>query len=283
MGFQSWIATYVAAIRERQPRGPYFVCAFSSAGAFGYEIAQHLKTSGEAVAQLILIDPIGIAGEVEEDFGFQAFRALFRGRRDRLRVRLAGWLRHLSVAGRRDSDQAGTNDFSLTATDLERRIEAVRRDKKVIKDLSSLFELNTGLPFTLSDADFAELAPDQYVAALLSRVKAVTPDVDPETVERILVQYYCLQLPATHFYRLKSYDGRVEIFEPTGPYAGLLAAYFRAYVDDLRVHTLAVGAPSERVRVACENLSKSLRTHYRSMRDETFVARLAEQMEPLLR
>jgi hypothetical protein len=283
MGFQSWVATYVAAIRERQPRGPYFVCAFSSAGAFGYEIAQHLRTSGEAVAQLILIDPIGIAGEVEEDFGFQVFRALFRGRRDRLRVRLGGWWRHLSAAGRRDSDQAGANDFSLTAHDLERRIQAVRRDKKVIKELSSLFELNTGLPFTLNDADFVDLEPDQYVAALLSRVKALTPEVDPDTVERILVQYYCLQLPATHFYRLKRYDGRVEIFEPAGPYVGLLAAYFRAYVDDLRVHTLAVGAPSQSVRAACENLSKSLRTHYRSMRDETFVALLAEQMEPLLR
>jgi hypothetical protein len=32
----------------------------------------------------------------------------------------------------------------------------------------------------------------------------------------------------------------------------------------------------------CENLSRSLRTHYRSMRDDTFVAELAAALEPLL-
>ena len=282
IGFQDWISIYVGAIRERQPQGPYTVCAFSSAGAFGYEVAQRLRQEGQEVAQLILIDPIGIAGEAEEDFGYRVFRALFGSRRSKLLVRLAGWWRLLSGVGPRASVAAGANDFAMTRAEYEQRAAAVRRDMKVMKDLSSLFELNTGLPYTMTDADFAGMAPEQYLAAFLARVKAVTPDVDPETVERILIQYYCLQLSATHFYRLKCYEGQVEILEPEGPQVGLLGAYFRPYVRNLRMRVLPIGAPSERTRFVCENLSRSLRTHYRSMRDDTFVAHLAAALEPLL-
>jgi hypothetical protein len=152
-----------------------------------------------------------------------------------------------------------------------------------MKDLSSLFELNTGLPFAMTDADFEGRTADQYLEALLARVRSVTPDVDTETVERILIQYYGLQLPATHFYELRNYDGKVVIFEPEGLQAGLLAAYFRPYVQNLRLRRLKVGQPSERVEFASRNLSRSLRTHYRSMRDETFVTALAAEMEPLLK
>jgi hypothetical protein len=270
MGFQEWIAIYVTAIRERQPAGPYYICAFSSAGAFGYEIAQHLRRAGQEVAQLLLIDPIGIAGEATEDFGYRVFTALFRGRRFKWRVRLEGAWRLLTGAGRRDGLRAGDNDFSMSAEEVERRAVAVRRDRKVIKDLSSLFELNAGLPFTLTDSDFEGRDPVRYVDILLSRVRTVTPDVDLDTVERILVQYYCLQLPATHFYRLKRYGGRVEIFEPASPQVGLLRAYFRPYAKDLRLRVLGIGEPSERIRIACANLSPSLQTHYRSMRDDAF-------------
>jgi amino acid adenylation domain-containing protein len=282
MGFQEWISLYVAAIRERQPAGPYFICAFSSAGAFGCEIAQRLRRERQEVARLVLIDPIGIAGEATDDFGHRAFAALFRGRRFKWRVRLEGAWRFLTGAGRRDSSRAGENDFGMSADEVERRAAAVRRDQKIIRDLSSLFELNTGLPFTLTGADFEGRDPGRFVDILLARVKAVTPDVDLDTVERILVQYYCLQLPATHFYRLKLYDGRVEIFEPESPQVGLLGAYFRPYVKNLRMRVLGIGIPSERTRLACENLSPSLRTHYRSMRDDEFVRNLAAALEPLL-
>jgi hypothetical protein len=282
MGFQEWISLYVSAIRERQPTGPYHVCAFSSAGAFGCEIAQRLRNERQEVAQLILIDPIGIAGEATDDFGHRAFAALFRGRRFKWRVRLEGAWRLLTGAGPRDSSRAGANDFRMTSDEVESRTAAVRRDQKVIKDLSSLFELNTGLPFTLGDADFEGREPGRYVDVLLSRVKAVTPDVDLDTIERILVQYYCLQLPATHFYRLKLYGGRVEIFEPDSPQVGLIGAYFRPYAKNLRLRVLGIGRPSERTRLACENLSPSLRTHYRSMRDDDFVRNLASALEPLL-
>ncbi len=281
-GFQDWITTYVAAIQERQPAGPYYVCAFSSAGAFGYEIAQRLRQDGQEVAQLLLIDPIGIAGEADEDFGSRVFQAMFRGRRSKLVVRLAGWWRLITGAGRRSSAAVGENDYAMSRQEFDRRVADVRRDQKIMKDLSSLFELNTALPFTMSDDDFSGKDPDAYLATFLSRVKTVTPDVDAETVERILVQYYCLQLPATHFYRLKNYDGRVEIFEPEGPQVGLLAAYFRPYVRNLRIRVLKAGAPSARTQFVCANLSRSLRTHYRSMRDDTFVANLCAELETLL-
>lgn len=283
MGFQEWIALYVAAIRQRQPVGPYFVCAFSSAGAFGYEIAQHLRRTGADVAQLILIDPIGIAGEAKDDFGSRAFAALFRGRRSKWLVRASGWWRLVTGIGRRSAERVHTNDFRMSAAEFERRVAAVRSDRKVIKDLSSLFELNSGMPFTLTDADFIGQPPDEYVGTLLRRVKSVTPDVELETIERILVQYYCLQLPATHFYRLGAYAGRVEIFEPESPQVGLLSAYFRPCVRNLRMRVLPVGRPCERTQFVCENLSRSLRTHYRSMRDDTFVSGLAEALGQLLR
>jgi thioesterase domain-containing protein len=283
MGFQAWISIYLAAMYERQPRGPYYVCAFSSAGAFGYEVAQRLRLAGHEVAQLLLIDPIGIAGEAAGDFGHKAFSAMFRGRRSKALVRLEGWWRHVTGSGARSSAVAGDNDFRMEPADFERRAAQVRQDRKVMKDLSSLFELNTGLPFTMSDADFAGKRPEEFLGTFLARVKSVTPEVDLDTVERILVQYYCLQLPATHFYRLKTYDGRVEIFEPEGIQVGLLAAYFRPYVRNLRMSVLPIGAPTERTRYACENLSRSLRTHYRSMRDDVFVAALAAEIEPLLR
>lgn len=282
MGFQEWIGLYVAAMRERQPIGPYTVCAFSSAGAFGYEIAQQLRDAGQEVAQLILIDPIGIAGEAADDFGYRAFSALFRGRRAKLMVRCAGWWRRITNAGPRDSVRAGANDFRMSSDEIAQRIEAVRQDRKSIMELSSLFELNTGMPFALKGDDFDGRAPSQYVAVLLDRVKAVTPDVDPATIERILEQYYCLQIPATHFYRLKTYEGRIEAFEPAGSQAGLLGAYLRPYAKNCRIRVLGIGAPSARVQEACANLSRSLRDHYRSMRDDRFVGELARAIEPLL-
>jgi hypothetical protein len=198
-------------------------------------------------------------------------------------VRLAGWWRLVNGSGRRAGAQPGGNDHVMTAEDFDRRAAEIRRDPKVMKDLSSLFELNTGLPFAMTDADFEGLTPDRYLEAFLARVRSVTPDVDVDTVERILLQYYGLQLPATHFYQLRNYDGKAVIFEPAGPQAGLLAAYFRPYLRNLCLRRLEVGRPSERVEYACRNLSRSLRTHYRSMRDETFVAALAAGMAPLLK
>ncbi len=283
MGFQDWISIYVEAMLKRQPAGPYHVCAFSSAGAFGYEIAQRLRSSGHEMAELVLVDPIGIGGKVEGDFGHKLFAAMFGGRRGKLAVRLEGWWRWVTGAERRSARNAGDNNFAITSEDFLRRSADIRCDKRSMLDLSSLFELNSGLPFTMTGADFEGKAPDQFLATFLARVKEVTPDVDPAVVERILVQYYGLQLPATHRYRLKNYEGKVLICEPAGPHVGLLSAYFRPHVKHLRLRTLELGEPSERVRLACQNLSRSLQAHYRSMRDDVFVAALAAEMESSLR
>jgi amino acid adenylation domain-containing protein len=282
MGFQEWISLYVDAIRERQPDGPYTICAYSSAGAFGYEIAQRLRQDGQDVERLILIDPLGIGGKVPHDFGFHVFAAYFGGRRHKLFVRITGWLRHLSGIGRRIGALLHVNDYTMSRELFEQRAAAVRSDRKVMKDLSSLFELNSGLPFTMSDADFEGVQAEQSLEKFLAHMTAVAPDLDAETVERILIQYYCLQLPATHQYLLRIYGGCVDLFEPEGPQVGLLSVLFRPYVKNLRMRVLPVGAPSERTAFVCQNLARSLRTHYRSMRDDIFVTRLAAELDPLL-
>jgi thioesterase domain-containing protein/acyl carrier protein len=47
---------YVAAIREREARGPYRLAGWSMGGVIAYEMAQQLHAAGERVASLVLID-----------------------------------------------------------------------------------------------------------------------------------------------------------------------------------------------------------------------------------
>jgi thioesterase domain-containing protein/acyl carrier protein len=47
---------YVAAIRERDARGPYRLAGWSMGGVIAYEMAQQLHAAGERVASLVLID-----------------------------------------------------------------------------------------------------------------------------------------------------------------------------------------------------------------------------------
>ena len=74
-GFGGWIDCYLAAIRDRQPAGPYRIVAYSSAGAFGYEIARRLRQEGAEVARLILIDPVGIDSASLLRYGYWALRS----------------------------------------------------------------------------------------------------------------------------------------------------------------------------------------------------------------
>lgn len=142
-------------------------------------------------------------------------------------------------------------------------------------------EFNTGLPFGLADSDFAGVTPDRYLGVLLARVKEIAPDVDPGTVENMVIQYY-LQTRAQHRYRLQRYDGRMVIYEPAVPQNGLLYAQFKPYVKDLRVVSLRVGKQPERTRRVSEVFSEFIRPHYLSMRDDEFVRQLARELEPLL-
>jgi acyl-CoA synthetase (AMP-forming)/AMP-acid ligase II/thioesterase domain-containing protein/NAD(P)-dependent dehydrogenase (short-subunit alcohol dehydrogenase family)/acyl carrier protein len=56
---QEMAATYVQAMREFQPQGPYFLAGLSVGGAIAFEMAQILRTQGQSVGILALIDSLG--------------------------------------------------------------------------------------------------------------------------------------------------------------------------------------------------------------------------------
>lgn len=56
-------APYLAEVRRRQPKGPYYLSGWSAGGICAYDAAQQLIKEGEEVARLILLDspfPIGL-------------------------------------------------------------------------------------------------------------------------------------------------------------------------------------------------------------------------------
>jgi thioesterase domain-containing protein len=54
--FDEMVQTYVAAIRRRQPHGPYAIAGYSYGGPVAFEIAKALEAQGERVAFLASID-----------------------------------------------------------------------------------------------------------------------------------------------------------------------------------------------------------------------------------
>jgi acyl carrier protein len=283
IGFEAWADLYVAAIRERQPQGPYYVGAYSSAGSFGYDIARRLGQAGQEVAILVLIDPLGIDSRVERRFGYWAFRARFMRPAFARLVRFAGWLRRVVPGFIRDDGRSGPQAAGALTEEQYRDLAAQATKNRVhIRGFSALLELNAGLPFGLDPSDLAKAGPDGALALLLDRVKTLAPDVEPESIERMVIQYY-LQTRAQHLYRLQGYEGKTVIFEPEGPYKGLLFAQFKPHVRDLRVVALKLGPQSERTRAILTSFSEGVRAHYLSMRDDEFVRELARELEPLLR
>ena len=55
--FEAMAAFYIAALRRRQPRGPYRLLGWSQGGTIAFEIARQLVQAGERVALLALVDP----------------------------------------------------------------------------------------------------------------------------------------------------------------------------------------------------------------------------------
>jgi thioesterase domain-containing protein len=49
-------AAYIVELRQKQPKGPYYLCGYCWAGALTFEMAQQLRASGDDVALLALID-----------------------------------------------------------------------------------------------------------------------------------------------------------------------------------------------------------------------------------
>jgi hypothetical protein len=123
--------------------------------------------------------------------------------------------------------------------------------------------------------------PDSYQRLLVAKIRAVAPETDVETIERLVVQYE-LQVRSHHNYRLQSYDGAVYLFEPEGPYAGLEAAQLRPYVRSLRDRRLLVGPSSAESTALDDAFPAPILSHYLCMRDDLFVAQLARELDALM-
>jgi thioesterase domain-containing protein/acyl carrier protein len=71
---EEMIGDYVAAVRELQPSGPYYVAGWSAGGVVAYALAEALEQAGEEVALLAMFDaplPSVFAGvNVDDDAGF---------------------------------------------------------------------------------------------------------------------------------------------------------------------------------------------------------------------
>ena len=70
----AWLSTkYLAEIRRRQPKGPYYFGGWSAGGISAYEAAQQLARDGEETARLILIDspnPVGLENPPQRMYDF---------------------------------------------------------------------------------------------------------------------------------------------------------------------------------------------------------------------
>ncbi|MCA9131192.1 MAG: hypothetical protein KDB22_29110 [Planctomycetales bacterium] len=83
--------TYVAAIREVQPHGPYNIAGWSAGGVIAYEIAQQLLAAGEQVSHLGIIDSgvlytLGILRAVSPDDQPGAFEMMGKCPADQIKV-----------------------------------------------------------------------------------------------------------------------------------------------------------------------------------------------------
>jgi hypothetical protein len=264
LGFQTWARRYVDAIRARQPEGPYFVVAYSSAGAPGYEVARQLRAAGQEVALLALIDPLALDRASKWRFGYWALEARFMRKPVRMLVKLAGKV--LPVRDR------GPSNWTMTRLEFEQLADRARNNSGYIRMLSSLLELNTGLPFALTSEEQGS------VKGLLEKVQRVAPETDLDLIEHIVVQYE-MQVRAQHNYRLTRYDGTVVLLEPESPWRGIVPAQLRPYVRNLRAEALPIGSLDQRL---LEGFPHSMRTHYLSMRDDLFVGELAKRLSALL-
>jgi len=277
-GFKAWVGAYRDAMLQRQPVGPFHLVAYSSAGAFGYELARQLRGLGHGVNVLALIDPLALDRRTKSRFGHWALEARF-GRPEMARVvRLAGVARRLLPRWLVDrADDAA--DVAVSADDFRQLQEWALSDRGHIIRVAALLELNTGLPFRLGPS---EIPADGSgcLDAFLAKVRTVAPETDVEMMELLLVQYE-LQVRMQHRYRLRPYDGGVHLFEPEGPFRGLEAAQLAPYVSGLHARGFPVGE-SGATSVLDDAFPDRIRTHYLCMRDDVFVGHLACALDELL-
>ena len=281
-GFQAWARLYTDAIRRRQPRGPYHILAYSSAGAFGYEIAQQLRADGEDVALLALVDPVAM-DYASRRFGHWALSARFMSGKVRRVVRWAGQLRGVVPRVLRAKRTAGNdvNDWILSASEFNNHASWATSDRDNILRFAALLELNTGRPFAIHSAELDAVAPSEYLDVLLARVARVDASIEPEMIRRAVIQYE-LQVKSQHRYRPQRYDGAMYMFDAAGPFSGLEAAHLRPYVRKLHARSLPFDGLSERARELLAPFPEGLRAHYGCMRNDTFTERLAAELSAAL-
>ena len=285
LGFRHWIGLYIDAIRQRQPRGPYHLVAYSSAGAFGYEIARRLRADGHEVGLLAVVDPFGLDRPTPESFGYRVMQARFKKPHARLVVRLLGGWRSMRARLRPDAAQdSSVVDIPVRTEQFQSRVQEALRNSVDVAGFSSLLTLNTAVPFAISREELTKLDPEHYFPAFLDRVRQVAPEFDVGTVKRIFEQYYGLQVPAQQGYPLRRYDGRMLLVEVDDANKGLVSAQLRPHVSQLQVRRLKVSQSTSKLEdTALQGLSASLRNHFRCMRDDQFVTALAAELDALLR
>ncbi len=282
-GFGAWVEDYVRAIVQRQPAGALRLVAYSSAGAFGWEIAERLRKRGREVALLALIDPLGIDLRSKRRYGYWTMRARFMRPSFRRIVVAGGWLR---AVWRRSLPAPGNNARNpaasgIPAQEFQRIAARAQRSRQHVLGFSLLLELNSGLPFALGDALAPEAESAAHLPALLARVKSVAPEIDPDTITRMLVQY-SLQTGAQNAYRLPRCVAPVVLFEPDGPARGLLRAQLLGSARRLTAKTLPVSWSAGQAHALDAAFSPRMRQHYLCMRDELFVRGLATELGRLL-
>lgn len=273
-GFDAWVARYLAAIRERQPGGPYYLGAYSSAGAFAYEIARRLRAAGEEVALLALIDPLAIDVAAPRAFGRLVMRASYAHPLVRHAVRVLAWMRvPFAIWHRGMTRDRGASGGAWASDARPASPPAAHQARRAARDLSALLELNTGEPVTLADAELADTTPADLPRTLEAHVARYLPDIEPGAIVRLAAQYP-LQVRAHNAYRLGRYDGRLLLVEPESGYCGLLEPLLRAHVARIAARAVPLGPATPRVAAITAPWG-AWAAHYRSMRDDRFVEGLA--------
>jgi amino acid adenylation domain-containing protein len=281
-GFSDWVDAYLQALREHQPRGPYFIVAYSSAGAFGYEIALRLKEAGEDISLLALIDPLGIDSAGRSCFGWWVLKAMMANKTVSSATQLAGSIGGplLSIA-RRFRNTGDGDEWRISDREFTDHVQQVRTARGFARHLSSLFELNTGLPLSLSEEDLPNVDSGECFAVFKERVCEVIPEFDVDLLERIAFQYH-LQVRAQSAYQLRRYEGRVLVAEPRSHYSGLLGTQLKPFIKNLRAVVLPLGEPSERTQEVLRCFG-AWQLHFRSMRDDLFVGELSRELSTSIR
>jgi len=118
-------AGYAAAIRERQPQGPYLLCGVSFGGAIAYEIGHQLRCSGETVGFVGLLDTVLPSARRRDWIRWGIYQARLLVRRDGIR---GLWQRGKAKLGRKWRSFAGESGSVANPTTGFEMIEKRRRD-----------------------------------------------------------------------------------------------------------------------------------------------------------